>query len=451
MKSRTMRLLAAGTALSVAAVLGGCSSASSGSDETTDSGLGYENWKPNDARPDDEIHVLVLGDSVAEVEQAAADRFNETSDIKVIIDTGPTAGVEYNTQVRTQIGTATGPDIFMSWGSAGIQPLVDAQALLPLDGFIEEDPALRDSFLPSVFEEEVIDGKAYGIPMRGVAPEFLYYNTEVLADAGLEPPASWDELLAQIPVLQDAGVIPFALAGADKWPEQIWFQFLYARMIGNDEVAKGLAGDTSVWESDGSYEALDMISELIDAGAFGSNYASVSYGADGTAALLRTGKAAYDLMGSWHFGTIGDTANLGWAPFPSVSGGDGQDGEIAGNLSNFYNVVADTKYPETVRDFLKELYSDDFLNGQLSFGNTPPTTNAADLIAADTSLDDKTKEHLTFVVNLVADAPTFQLSWDQTVPASQAPASQDAAADFFNGVIDAQGFVDAMNSVVTGG
>ncbi len=146
-----------------------------------------------------------------------------------------------------------------------------------------------------------------------------------------------------------------------------------------------------------------------------------------------------------------DTSEIGWTAFPSISGGDGEDGEIAGNLSNFYNVVADTKYPETVRDFLKELYSDEFLNGQLSFGNTPPTTNAADLIAADTSLDEVTKEHLTFVVNLVADAPTFQLSWDQTVPASQAPASQDAAADFFNGVIDAQGFIDAMKSVVSGG
>lgn len=450
MKStRAKRALAIGVSLALAGTLAACSNSGGGTSDTGDSDL--PGWNPNDSRPENEIHVYVLGDAVADVEKEAADRFNETSDIKVVIDTGSTAGAEYNTAVRTQVGTSTAPDIWMSWGAAGIKPLVDAGAVLPLDTFIEEDPQLKDAFLPSVFDEEVIDGTSYGIPMRGVAPEFLYYNKQVLADAGLEPAATWDELLEQVPVLEDAGVIPIGLAGADKWPNQIWYQFLYARHLGNEAVAEGLAGDASVWDSEQSKAALADLQDLIDSGAFGSNFASVSYGADGSAALLRTGKSAYELMGSWHYGTIGDTSEIGWTAFPSISGGDGEDGEIAGNLSNFYNVAADTRYPDTVREFLAELYSDEFLKGQLSFGNTPPTTNAAELIAESADLDEATKEHLTFVVDLVANAPTFQLSWDQTVPADQAPASQDAAADFFNGAIDAQGFIDAMKSVTSGG
>ncbi|WP_160297637.1 ABC transporter substrate-binding protein [Demequina salsinemoris] len=459
MNSRTIRLAAAGSALAVVGALAGCSGSSDSSDasgsaqasgDTSEASIA--GWTPNEGRPEGEIHVLVFSDSVAEVERAAAERFNETSDIKVVIDEGASAGVEYNTQVRTQIGTDSAPDIFMSWGSAGIQPLVDADALLPLDSFIEDDPMLQDAFLPSVFNEEVIDGSAYGIPMRGVAPEFLYYNTDVLADAGLEPPTSWEDFKSQIPVLQDAGYIPVALAGADKWPDMIWFQFLYARYLGNDAVAQGLAGDTSVWESDGSKAALAELKDLVDMGAFGSNFASQSYGGDGTAALLRNGLAAYELMGSWHYGTVkGDAEsvdNLGWVAFPDFTEGDGLDGEIAGNLSNFYNVAADTRYPEAVAGFLAELYGDEFLNGQLSFGNVPPTTNAADLIAAS-DLDEGSKAHATFVVDLVESAPTFQLSWDQVVPASAQTASQDATADFFNGAIDDQGFIDAWNAVVT--
>jgi xylobiose transport system substrate-binding protein len=435
---RATRVLALATAVAVAGVLAGCTS------------TGGEAG-PNNDRPEGEIHILVLGDAAASAEQAAADRFNETSDIKVVVDTGATAGNDYTTAVRNSVGTASAPDIFMSWGAANIQPLVDAGALLTLDDFIGEDPKLQSSFLPSVFDAETIDGASYGIPMRGVAPTFLFYNKQVLADAGLEPATTWDELLDQIDTLSAAGVTPIGLAGADKWPTQMWYQYVFARELGNDQVAKGLAGDGDVWASEGSKKALETIKGLIDAGGFGQNFDSVTYGTDGSAALLRTGKSAYELMGTWHFATVeaGDAAfvqnDLGWTAFPSLDG-DGQDGEIAGNLSNYYNVAADTRYPDTVRDFLKELYSDDFLNDQLKLGNLPPTTNAADLIDADADLGQVNKEYLSFVVNLVKDAPTFQLSWDQAVPAAGLTPVQNAMADYFNGTIDADGWISAMQA-----
>jgi xylobiose transport system substrate-binding protein len=433
---KVTRAVALGTAIAVAGVLAGCTTGGEGG--------------ANSARPEGEIHVLVLGDAAASAEQAAADRFNETSDIKVVIDTGSTAGAEYTASVRNSIGSASAPDVFMSWGAANIQPLVDAGALLPLDDFLADDAELQDAFLPSVFAEEVIDGATYGIPMRGVAPTFLFYNKAVLEAAGVEPAATWEELLDQVPTLTAAGVTPLGLAGADKWPTQMWYQYLFARELGNDQVAAGLAGDTDVWASDASRAALDRISELVGSGAFGQNFDSVSYGTDGSAALLRTGKSAYELMGTWHFATIeaGDADfvqnDLGWTAFPAIDGGAGQDGEIAGNLSNFYNVAADTRYPDTVRDFLKELYSEDFLNDQLALGNLPPTENAASLIEADTDLGDVNKEYLSFVVGLVADAPTFQLSWDQAVPAESQTPVQNAMADFFNGTIDADAWIAAM-------
>ncbi len=175
MKSnRTMRIMSIGVALTLAGVLASCSAT-----PATTGG-------PNNDRPEGEIHVLALGDAAASAEQAAADRFNETSDIKVVVDSGPTAQTEYDPQIRNSIGTASAPDVFMSWSSSGIQPLIDAGALLPLDDFIAEDAALEGSFLPSVFAEEVVDGATYGIPMRGVAPEFFFYNKDVLARAVFE-------------------------------------------------------------------------------------------------------------------------------------------------------------------------------------------------------------------------------------------------------------------------
>jgi len=409
----------------------------------------------NESRPEGEIHVAVYGDAAATAEEAAAERFNESSEVKVVVDKLAGDG-NYPTAVRTSLGTANAPDIFMSWGAADIQQLVDAGAVMSLDEFIDEDPALRDAFIPSVFDEEVIDGEAYGIPMRGVAPTFLFYNKQVLADAGLEPAQTWDDLLSQAETLTQAGVIPVALAGADKWPTQMWYQYAFAREIGNEEVSAGLAGDGEVWASEGSRTALDDLKELVDAGTFGSTFDSVGYSNQGTTGLLSQGKAAYELMGTWNYATLEGAApdfvadDLGWVAFPSLEDGAGESGEIAGNLSNFYNVAADTRYPETARDFLKELYSDEFVADQIALGNLPPTLNAGEFIAADESIDPNKKSYLDFVFTLVQDAPTFQLSWDQVVPTASKERLTDAIADYFNGTIDADGWVSQMQSITAG-
>ena len=437
------RVLAAGIVLSLAGVLAACSTSTG----TGDSSI--PGWKPDASRATNQIHVYALGDAAAKAEQALATTFNKTSKVKVVVDNGPIAGAEYTTTVRSQIGTKNAPDIFMSWSAAGIQPLVTAGGLLPLDSFIKSDPKLKSMFLPSVFNQEVIKGSSYGVPMRGVAPVFVYYNKSVLAANGLKPASSWSDLLDQVKTLSDAGVTPFALGGADNWPDLMWFEYLYSREIGNDQVAKGLAGDTSVWSSAGSKKALADIAAFVKAGGFGSNYGSVHYGSDGSAALLRTGKAAYELMGSWEYATIGDVSQIGWTSFPSVSGGSGDAKEISGNLSNYYNVNAQTRYPDTVKAFLELLYGSQFQKAQLALGNLPPTTDATSFVDSDTSLDATAKDHLTFISGLVKAAPSFQLSWDQAAPASQSTALAKACADYISGAITADQYIQQMQTIVS--
>ena len=217
-------------------------------------------------------------------------------------------------------------------------------------------------------------------------------------------------------------------------------------MAGNDGVADGLAGDERVWPSSESGSALRVLRSLVDRGAFGETYDSVKYSSTGSAALLRSGRTAYELQGSWHFATTVEGAptfaeELGWTPFPTVPGGTGKPGEIVGNLSNFYNVLMETRYPEAAGQFLKQLYSEDFLTDQIRLGNLPPTINAGELVQGDARLTPLNKRYLSFIVSLVADAPAFQLSWDQTVPADKQISFQHTMADYFNNTIDADAFV----------
>ncbi|MGG7608183.1 ABC transporter substrate-binding protein [Streptomyces sp. ZG43] len=400
------------------------------------------------AAADDTIRVLVYGDAANKVEKEIVATFNKTSKVKAVLDTIP--GADYQAKLQTIINSKQAPDVFFNWGGGSIKPFVDADLLLPLDPFIEEDPALKEKFLPSVFNSAVVDGASYGVPMRGTQPVLLFHNGKVLKKAGVEPPETWDDLLAAVKALKSEGVTPIALGGGDRWPTLMWFEYLYDRIAGPELFEKALAGDKEIWASPDSREALGKIRELVDAGAFGTNYDSVKFTDQGSATLLATGKAAFELMGSWEYSTQQEAhpefaeSDLGYSAFPSVEGGKGDQANIVGNTNNFYSVLKRTKHPKAVAEFLKLMYSDQFVKAQLDIGNLPTTTNTEEFL--DTAAS---PEFASFQYDLVKEAPAFQLSWDQAYPQSAATSMYQALQQFFNGSLDEDAFIAAMQALPT--
>ncbi|QNS02245.1 ABC transporter substrate-binding protein [Streptomyces xanthii] len=391
----------------------------------------------------DTIHVLVYGDATNKVEKRLVDTFNKTSKVKAVLDTVP--GADYQSKLQTIISGKQAPDVFFNWGGGSIKPYVDAGMLTPLDDFIAKNPKLESEFLPSVFNTAVVDGKPYGVPMRGTQPVLLFSNQKVLKDAGVTAPRTWEELLAAVKTLKAKGVTPIALGGGDKWPTQMWFQYVYDRVAGPELFKKAAKGDKDVWASADSKKALGMLRELIDAGAFGTNYDSVKFTDGGSPALLATGKAGFELMGSWEYSTLQDAypdfvkSDLGYSAFPTVEGGKGDPGNIAGNPNNFYSVLKSTKHPEAVAEFLKLMYSDAFVKDQLSVGNLPTTTNTAKFLDQSAS-----PEYSKYQYDLVKKAPAFQLSWDQAFPPAATTTLYQAVQQFFNGQMDTDAFIAAM-------
>ncbi|MFJ2957946.1 MULTISPECIES: ABC transporter substrate-binding protein [unclassified Streptomyces] len=426
-RARFSRAAAGGVVLALGLSMAACGGSSSGS------GSGR-------------IHVLVYGDATNKVEKQIVATFNKTSKVKAVLDTIP--GADYQQKLQTIITTKQAPDIFYNWGAGSIQPFVKAGLLMPLDSFIAKDPGLKSNFLPSVFNTAVIDGKPYGVPMRGTQPVLLFDNKKVLADAGLSEPKTWDDLLNAVKVLKAKGKTPIALGGGDQWPTQMWFEYMYDRIAGPGLFEKALGGDTSVWNTPDSRKALTMLKQLVDAGAFGGNYDSVKFSDGGSPALLATGKAGFELMGSWEYSTEQDanpdfTKNdLGYGPFPSVPGGKGNPDDVVGNTNNFYSVLKKTKYPDAVAQFLKLQYSDEFVKAHLAIGNLPTTTNTPKFLDSASN-----PAYLKYQFDMVKQAPSFQLSWDQAYPPSQTTAIHTAVQEFFDGKINADGFIKAMQGL----
>ncbi|MBD0734212.1 ABC transporter substrate-binding protein [Streptomyces sp. CBMA29] len=428
-RAATARALAGGVALVLGMSLAACGGSSGG-----DSGGAGS------------FHVLVYGDATNKVEKQIVETFNKTSKVKAVLDTIP--GADYQQKLQTLISTKQAPDVFFNWGGGSIAPFVKEGLLLPLDEMIAKDPGLKNNFLTSVFDSAKVDGKPYGIPMRGTQPVLLFNNKKVLADAGLTEPKTWDDLLNAVKVLKSKHITPIALGGGDQWPTLMWYEYVYDRVAGPGLFEKALAGDKSAWASADSKKALSMLKELVDAGAFGTNYDSVKFTDNGSAALVATGKAGFELMGSWYYSTQQDANadfaknDLGFSTFPTVTGGVGDPTDVVGNTNNFYSVLKKTKYPDAIAEFLKLQYSDQFVQAQLGIGNLPTTRNTEKFL--DTSAD---PTYSKYQYNLVKDAKSFQLSWDQAYPQSASTAMHTAVQQFFDGKLDADGFIKAMQAL----
>ncbi|MFD3574158.1 ABC transporter substrate-binding protein [Streptomyces sp. NPDC058644] len=396
------------------------------------------------------LEAWVYGDPSAAVQRKVVDRFNKTSDVKVKLVEIPGEG--YQDKMRTSMGTANAPDIFFNWGGGSISDFAAKDMLVDLGPYLKKDPALKKAFIPSILDAGRIEGTYYGVPMRGMQPVILFYNKKVFREAGAQPPGSWDDMLDLIDTFKEKDVTPFALAGADPWTELMWLEYLLDRFGGPGVFQKIMDGDKSAWNDPAMIKAGETIRDLVDRGAFGKNYKSVNYTADGASTLFARGKAAMHLMGSWEYAN--QQANqkefaksgLGWTSFPAVPGGKGDPKDVVGNPTNYWSVNATRVKKGERRDaaveFLKFASRQSYAKDLVANGDVPATSDAKKQLAAH-----ENPEYATYQYDMVSQAPAFTLSWDQALPARFTAPLTNNLQKLFNGDLSPKGFADAMREV----
>lgn len=153
----------------------------------------------------------------------------------------------------------------------------------------------RDN-LPSVIVDATVrDGKFYAVPVNIHGQNWIWYNTKVLADAGVEPPASFADIVASGPALADAGVIPLALGG-QSWQEGLTFNAVLLAEGGVDLYMSVIAeNDVEAIRSDEFRAVVEVFAgmrDLVDEGSPGRNWNDAT-------SMVITGKAAMQVMGDW--------------------------------------------------------------------------------------------------------------------------------------------------------
>ena len=185
-----------------------------------------------------------------------ADKFNaEHENIEVVVDC-----VSWNdiyTVVNTRVANGEAPDLL------NIDVFADYQAdglLLPAKDWVSEETYAK--FYPSFLEQSVVDGTVWAVPDLASA-RALYFNKDILEQAGVTVPATWEELKAACQTIKEncPDVYPW---GVDMTTDE--GQACFAYYAWNN--GGGFVDDEGNWalNSAENVEAVNYVVDLIKSG-----------------------------------------------------------------------------------------------------------------------------------------------------------------------------------------
>ena len=243
-------------------------------------------------------------------------------------------------KLQTALNSGDAPDIFMARGGGKLADVVKAGQALDLTKLI--DPATTKAIGAAAFSALTVDGKIYGVP-DAVLPGGIYYSKDLFKQAGITAaPTTIAELNDAVAKLKAAGIAPIALGAKDAWPAAHWYYFFALRECSKDTMnaaAKSRSFNDQCWTKAGK----DM-QALTDTKPFNPGFLTTTaqQGAGSSAGLIANHKAAMELMGAWDPGVIAsltpDTKplpDLGWFPFPAITGGKGDPAAMMGGMDGF--------------------------------------------------------------------------------------------------------------------
>ncbi|MFJ4626945.1 extracellular solute-binding protein [Streptomyces sp. NPDC088847] len=385
------------------------------------------------------------------VRAGAVDAFNKAHPKEQIKDT-TFQNDAYKTKIKTSIGAGKAPTIIWGWGGGTLRTYVEAGQVEDLTSWFGEHSELKKSLFPSSFGAATVNGKIYAMPVETVQPIILYYNRKVFGQVGVEPPKSWDDIMALVPRFNAKGIAPFSLGGQSRWTNMMWLEFLFDR-IGGSEVFQAIAeGEKNAWSNPDAIAALTKAQELVKAHGFVKGFSSITADSNADQALLYTGRAAMMLHGAWSYGIQqadgGDfvsSGSLGYMTFPPVEGGKGDPSDTVGNPAQYLSISskASAAQKKVAKDFFATgVLQDEEVKQWIDNGSVPIRLGTEKLLAAS-----KNADFLQFTYDIASKAKVFGQSWDQALSPTAAETLLDNIVKLFQLSVSPQQFADNLNAV----
>ena len=188
---------------------------------------------------------------------------------------------EIGQQVDTGIYTAVlaekdCPDIVMlGSGATRIAPLAEAGLIENLDPYYESRGWAQHINQDIIDSLKIANGSAYEVSCGMDVFTIKYYKSDFEA-LGLQPPETYDEFIALMQALKDAGNVPMELGVADGVMGGHIASAMWNAIFGREGVGDMLFGDTD-YTSEKSLLAISEIKKMYDNGFINKNCTEITY------------------------------------------------------------------------------------------------------------------------------------------------------------------------------
>ncbi|MBO9467780.1 extracellular solute-binding protein [Tropicibacter sp. R15_0] len=303
---------------------------------------------------------------------------------------------EHKTALRVAAGSDKGPDIYFNWAGLGLggeYVLAGmSQDLSPYYSEFNWDKNLVSAALG--FTTAFADGK-HGVP-NTFKGEVIYYNKQMLADAGFEQePQSYEELLAFADALAEDGIAAITFGGSVNWHVMRLMDVLLETKCGAEKHDQ-LVGLELNWSTEPC--ALESLTEME---MWADKYFLKPFmGIDHrqSMSLFVAGKAAMMLEGNWLVNSLAEADDLskyGIFPFPTGTG------RLYG-FAEYHYISSKSANPDAAAKFLGYLLSDDVQQkylGTFSSNSVNQNVEYKDLRPLDAEWNDIFGAHGEMFVN----------------------------------------------------
>ncbi|NEN07941.1 extracellular solute-binding protein [Diaminobutyricibacter tongyongensis] len=348
-------------------------------------------------------------------------------------------------KLQTALNSGNAPDIFLQRGGGKMAAMVQAGQLMDITSKVSSDTKANIS--SGSFKAETYQGKVWAMPLS-VLPGGLFYSKDLFNKAGItQAPATIDDLSADVTKLKGTGVAPVALGAKDAWPAAHWFYWFALRECSGDTMQK--TADSKDFSDPCWLKAANDLQSFASQKPFNDGFLTTAaqQGAGSSAGLVANHKAAMELMGAWDPGVIASLTpdqkplpDLGFYPFPELSGGNGLPGSIMGGVDGY---SCSAKAPKECPDFLNFVASTPQQTAYYKAFNSPPVNTEAQKAVTEPYLKD---------VLVAYNKAPFVSQWLDTILGQNiGNALNVAVVDMLAGKTDPKGLVQAANDAAKKG
>ncbi len=268
-----------------------------------------------------------------------------------------------------------GPDIVYV-NSVTVGSFIDRGYLMPMDDLIAKNGLDTSIFFPGMLSSAVYNNQTFGLPID-TGTRVLYYNKKLFADAGLEPPTSWDQIPALAEKLTDTanGVYGFVATSGERW---LWL-YEHAGMYALANGYKFVNDDATqcVLNQGDNVQAIQFWVDLFNDGVMSQDILLTGTGAEREQSFGNN-KAAMYLGGFWSADTLKSDYGMTYPDDYGIVALEGKAGIGSSTGGWIFSISRDSQHPQEAMDFIAWILGDPQRLANFT-GLMPATAAASDL------------------------------------------------------------------------